>query len=233
MSYGLPKGTNITYGSAGFPAWVYQLGDAFGLKASTYPGHQETNRNEAGFAPNPGLLNCAIDWSGPVDKMQKFAEYCLSIKGSLEQVIWQNPGTGRRIGVAGGRDVSATAYYGSDYGGHTDHVHARQSEPIPTAQSPAPLADPSTAFRGVMTASAVTWTSEAGAAGITIPDPTSRGTNSSAESSRFWAALHRNQVRPIRQSCNQGPTQEPTPIGCSTAVIRATTSTGSSAYRTA
>lgn len=154
MTYGLPKGTNINYGAAGFPAWVYDVAKTFGLQASTYAGHQETNRNEAGFAPNPNLQNRGIDWAGPLDKMQRFAEYCLSIRGSLEQVIWQNPNTGARIGVAGGKDVSASAYYNSDYPGHRDHVHTRQSGPIPlpavTPVTPAPpaksqpLADPFT-----------------------------------------------------------------------------------------
>jgi hypothetical protein len=63
--------------------------------------------------------------------MQRFAEYLLSVCGSLEQVIWQNPQTGARIGVAGGDDVSGTAYYNADYSGHRDHVHTRQAAPIP------------------------------------------------------------------------------------------------------
>ena len=136
MSYGLPRGTNITYGAPGFPRWVYDLGKVFGLKASTYPGHQESNRNEAGFAPNPAGLNRGIDWSGSVADMQRFAEYCLSIREGLEQVIWRNPQTKRRIGVAGGRDVSASGYYDADYGGHEDHVHTRQSAPIPLPNQP-------------------------------------------------------------------------------------------------
>ncbi|WP_373202695.1 glycoside hydrolase family 25 protein [Mycobacterium marinum] len=131
MTYGLPAGANITYGAPGFPDWVYQLGQAFGLKASTYPGHQESDRAEAGYAPNPQHLNRGIDWSGPVDNMQRFAEYLLSIRGQLEQVIWQNPNTGQRIGVAGGQDVSQTGYYAGDYAGHRDHVHTRQDNPIP------------------------------------------------------------------------------------------------------
>lgn len=131
MSYGLPRGTRITYGAPGFPQWVYDLGKAFSLKASTYPGHQESHRNEAGFAPNPAGLNRGIDWSGSVLDMQRFAEYCLSIRQHLEQVIWQNPNTGHRVGVAGGKDVSGTAYYNADYAGHRDHVHTRQSAPIP------------------------------------------------------------------------------------------------------
>lgn len=133
MSYGLPKGTRITYGSPGFPQWVYDLGKTFNLKASTYPGHQETNRNEAGFAPNPQQLNRGIDWAGSVADMQRFADYLMGIKGSLEQVIWENPTTGKRSGVAGGKDVSAATYYAYDggYNKHRDHVHTRQSAPIP------------------------------------------------------------------------------------------------------
>lgn len=133
MSYGLPKGSRITYGSKGFPPWVYELGNAFGLKASTYPGHQETNRAEAGFAANPQNLNRGIDWSGPVENMQRFADYCLSIRSALEQVIWENPGDRRRVGVAGGKDVTASGYYAYDggYNAHRDHVHTRQSDSIP------------------------------------------------------------------------------------------------------
>lgn len=131
MSYGVPAGSNITYGAPGFPSWVYELGRAFGLKASTYPGHQENNRAEAGFAPNPLGLNRGIDWAGSVADMERFALYLLSIRSQLEQVIWQNPGTGQRVGVAGGRDVTQSSYYASDYGGHRDHVHTRQSAPIP------------------------------------------------------------------------------------------------------
>ena len=33
---GLPTGTRITYGAAGFPGWVYSLAAAFGLKAGTH-----------------------------------------------------------------------------------------------------------------------------------------------------------------------------------------------------
>jgi N-acetyl-anhydromuramyl-L-alanine amidase AmpD len=131
VTYGLPAGANITYGSPGFPAWVYQLGAAFNLQASTYPGHQESERAEAGFTPNPQHLNRGIDWTGTVPNMQRFAEYLLGVKGALEQVIWQNPNTGQRVGVAGGDDVTNTPYYQQDFGDHTDHVHTRQAAPIP------------------------------------------------------------------------------------------------------
>jgi predicted chitinase len=138
-TYGLPPGSRINYGTPGFPDWVYQLAGRFNIRASTYPGHQESNRNEAGFAPNPQRLNRGIDWAGSVDNMQRFADYCLSIRGSLEQVIWQNPNTGRRVGVAGGKDVSNSGYYADNYAGHRDHVHTRQSAPLPLpGAAPAP-----------------------------------------------------------------------------------------------
>ena len=82
-TYGLPNGTSIDYGAPGFPPWVYELGKAFGLKASTYANHQETDRHEAGYAPNPKHLNRGIDWAGAVADMDRFALYCLSVKGSL------------------------------------------------------------------------------------------------------------------------------------------------------
>ncbi len=131
MTFGLPTGTRISYGATGFPAWVYQLADHFGLKASTYPGHQENHRAEQGFAPNPRNLNRGIDWAGPIPNMQRFADYLMTVRSSLEQVIWQHPATGHRTGVAGGRDVTQSSYYASDYAGHRDHVHTRQSAPIP------------------------------------------------------------------------------------------------------
>lgn len=135
MTYGLPGGTRIAYGSKGFPDWVYQLGECFGVKASTYPGHQESSRNEAGFAPNPSRLNRGIDWAGSVDDMERFARYLLTIKDDLEQVIWANPRTGGRVGVAGGRDVTASQYYSAAWAGHQDHVHTRQSKPIPLPEA--------------------------------------------------------------------------------------------------
>ena len=134
MTYGLPNGSQIFYGAKGFPQWVYELGAVFSLKSSTYPGHQEGERAEKGFAPNPNRLNRGIDWVGSVADMQRFAEFLLSIRGELEQVIWENPKTGRRVGVAGGDDVSATGYYAADMAGHRDHVHLRTSKPLPLPQ---------------------------------------------------------------------------------------------------
>ncbi|MGV0772285.1 hypothetical protein [Mycobacterium syngnathidarum] len=130
--YGLPASTNTGgYGSSGavFPPWVHELERIFGVKASTYPGHQTGNRNEAGYAPNPNGLNRGIDWSGPVDAMQRFADYLATVPGSLEQVIWQNPNTGRSTEIAGGR--AQPGYFSGDLGGHRDHVHTRQSSALP------------------------------------------------------------------------------------------------------
>lgn len=120
---GLSPGSSVTYGSDGFPDWVYQVGRTFGLQASTYAGHQEKDG-----------ANKGIDWSGPVENMQAFAEYLASL-GIMEQVIWCNPRTGQKIGVADGELVgpgtSQPQYYGNDWAGHTDHVHTRMSMSIP------------------------------------------------------------------------------------------------------
>lgn len=150
--YGMPRGSNSGgYGGNGvnFPAWVYALGNHFGLKPSTYPGHQETDRVEAGYARNPLLLNRGIDWAAPgapdeIDRMQRFADYLLTVRSGLEQVIWENPRTGRRTGVAGGADVSGGSYfaYPGGYDKHRNHVHTRQSKSIPLPGN-APVVVPS------------------------------------------------------------------------------------------
>lgn len=135
--YGMPRGSNSGgYGGTGvrFPDWVYRLGDAFGVKPSTYPGHQESNRNEAGYAPNPQNLNRGIDWAAPGapdqwDRLTRFADYLATIPQYLEQVIWQNPKTMRSIEIAGGRHQPG--YFAGDLAGHRDHVHTRQSRSIP------------------------------------------------------------------------------------------------------
>lgn len=126
-TYGLAPGTQ---GSGAFPQWVYDLGARFGLTPSTYSGHQESNRNEPGFTPNPMGLNRGIDWSGPVENMQAFADYLKVIAPMMEQVIFQNPATGQRTGIAGGNFVG-DAYYAGDWAGHANHVHTRQANQIP------------------------------------------------------------------------------------------------------
>lgn len=135
VPYGLPTGSNSGgYGNTGvkFPQWVYDLGNAYGVKPSTYPGHQESDRPEAGYAPNPQHLNRGIDWVGTTDAMQRFADYLFSIKDQCEQVIWWNPQTNKKIGVAGGKDVTDTPYfnYPGGFDDHRDHVHLRTSHSI-------------------------------------------------------------------------------------------------------
>ncbi|KKF01939.1 phage tail tape measure protein [Mycolicibacterium obuense] len=132
-SYGLPAGTDTGgYGSSGpvFPDWVHQLEQAFGVKASTYSGHQETDRQEAGYAPNPNHENRGIDWSGSPEAMQRFADYLKTVPG-MEQVIWNGGGmgTGDTVEIAGGRPQPG--YFAGDLAGHGNHVHTRQSSPIP------------------------------------------------------------------------------------------------------
>lgn len=144
-TYGLKPGTNTGgYGtgtSKVFPEWVMAMADAFGIKPSTYAGHQESDRNEAGYAPNPNHENRGIDWTGPTENLQKFADYLATIPGDLEQVIWQNPTTGAKTGIGGGK-VNAGYYPQSTYDVHGGndpsniHVHTRQSAPIPLPGSP-------------------------------------------------------------------------------------------------
>ena len=112
---------NISYGAPGFPDWVYALGGQFGVKASTYPGHQVQ-----------GGINYGIDWNGSIDQMQKFAEALMGPASSgkqPEQVIWMNPNTGQKLGAANGVAVgpgtSQPGYYAKDWSDHTDHVHTR------------------------------------------------------------------------------------------------------------
>lgn len=137
--YGLPAGTNTGgYGSSGavFPSWVHALEQAFGVKASTYPGHQESDRNEPGYASNPQHLNRGIDWSGSPQAMQQFADYLATIPQDLEQVIWNGTGvgTGQTVEIAGGR--SQPGYFAGDLAAHGNHVHTRQSAAIPLPGSP-------------------------------------------------------------------------------------------------
>ncbi|MEN4476867.1 phage tail tape measure protein [Mycolicibacterium cosmeticum] len=125
--YGLPNGTDIRQGAAGFPPWVYQVANAFGLQASTYAGHQE----------DKGQGNQGIDWWGPVENRQRFAEWLAQNRNmpGLEDVIFENPQTGQDIGVNNGRLVGTPGsedpgYFRrghNDFADHTDHVHTTQS----------------------------------------------------------------------------------------------------------
>ena len=169
MTYGLPTGTQISYGAKGFPQWVYDLGKAWNLRASTYPGHQENSRAERGFDPNPQRLNRGIDWTGSAADMERFAKYLMTVRQHLEQVIFEHPSTGKRYGVAGGDDVSTTAYYGNDYSGHRDHVHTRQSKAIPMPSDTATAAPPADPNRPDFNEYAI-WSPNGGSRGGVKPD---------------------------------------------------------------
>ncbi|MDI9900535.1 hypothetical protein QM716_11795 [Rhodococcus sp. IEGM 1409] len=179
--YGLPAGSSISYGSAGFPEWVTSLASTNGLQPSTYPGHQESDRGEAGYAPNPDHLNRGIDWSGPVTAMQTYAEWLLSIapkSDGLEQIIWQNPNTGQKIGWAGRSEDVSGSYFASDYSGHQDHVHTRTSASIGDV-APEPEVAPT---------SPDTATSTSGVAGTTS---TTTETTSAPEAQKVFSARDR------------------------------------------
>ncbi|MCT7361233.1 transglycosylase family protein [Mycolicibacterium llatzerense] len=128
--YGLPAGTDTGgYGSSGpaFPQWVHNLEQAFGVKASTYAGHQESDRNEPGYAPNPMHQNRGIDWSGSPEAMQRFATYMAS-QPNAEQVIYQNPLTGQAKEAVAGQ--ARPGYFADQLSGHQKHVHTRQAYSI-------------------------------------------------------------------------------------------------------
>lgn len=134
-TYGLDPSKDIRQGQAGFPDWVYQIADQFGLQASTYAGHQTSHNIDDGSGlPNPKGLNRGIDWwpkgnaqmypgktgysAEEASRLQAFADY-LAKSGLAEQVIFQNPRTGQQTGFPFNTD------YSGDYGGHTGHVHTR------------------------------------------------------------------------------------------------------------
>lgn len=131
------KDQNINYGGAGFPPWVYQIAEAFGLEASTYEGHQVNGANgqiaSGPVAPNPLGLNRGIDWrpkgldwntSDGAARMEKLAAY-LRDNGLAEQVIFENAVTGSQYGFPFNSDYSGA------YPGHRDHLHTRHSRPVP------------------------------------------------------------------------------------------------------
>ncbi|WP_207760617.1 tape measure protein [Mycolicibacterium sphagni] len=145
VPYGLPSGTNTGGSGTGatFPEWVMQMADRFGIKPSTYGGHQESDRNEPGYAPNPNHENRGIDWTGPVENLQKFADYLATIPQDLEQVIWENPNTHQKTGIGGGQ-INPGYYDQATYDEHGGndpknvHVHTRQSRSIPLPGMPQP-----------------------------------------------------------------------------------------------
>ena len=139
-AYGLPAQTDIKYGAGGFPDWVYQLGEEFGMAASTYPNHQ----TGSGFNRGIDWAPKEFAWNTPqgADLMTRFAKY-LASTGMIEQVIYQNPFTGETVGVLNGKLVGPgtdnPGYYRDDWGGHQDHIHIRTSRQIPTSSQLAAL----------------------------------------------------------------------------------------------
>lgn len=157
--YGLKTGTNTGgYGTGSdkyFPQWVLDLGDQYGVKPSTYAGHQETDRgtgpNGVGYAPNPNKLNRGVDWVGTPEAMESFAKALVQYggaegsQGALEQVIYQAGPGGKRYGLGGAGNVNNVpheqgGYYPQDDGGRggsynehggdggpNAHVHTRFS----------------------------------------------------------------------------------------------------------
>lgn len=131
MTYGLPAATEIEYGAPGFPQWVYDLAAAFGLRASTYANHQSDERPDIKAAPNPQGLNRGIDWAGAPAAMLNFARWLRDgHPPGLEMAIYQDPGTGERVGFP------TWVNYDDDFANHRDHVHTRVSQPIPPPGAP-------------------------------------------------------------------------------------------------
>ena len=144
VGYGLPTGTNINYGGKGFPDWVTKLASKHGVQPSTYAGHQERDRQEAGYAPNPQRLNRGIDFSGSATALQGLADDLMGRAPStpaIEQIIYQNPETGKKTGWHGRSPDTDGSYFASDYPGHTDHLHLRANGPIGDGAA-APGTDP-------------------------------------------------------------------------------------------
>jgi hypothetical protein len=105
--------------------WVQQVQSEFGLSANTRAGHQTTNRQEAGFAPNPQNLIRGIDWNGDPAKLEAFAQWAMQHPEQFEQLIYRSQ-SGTDYEIAGGKVVHG--YYKDDLAGHTDHVHTRSSQ---------------------------------------------------------------------------------------------------------
>lgn len=152
LPYGLAPGTNTGgYGSSGavFPAWVHAMEQAFGVKASTYSGHQESDRNEPGYAPNPMHLNRGIDWTGSPEAMQALANY-MATQPNAEQVIYDNPATGQKTESVAGQ--ARPGYFAGDLPEHQNHVHTRQAFSIPAPGFSSGAQDATGALNGLASA---------------------------------------------------------------------------------
>ena len=170
---GVPFGLTSPEQLASVP-WVQQLEQTYGLEARTRPGHQTTNRAEAGFAPNPSGLIRGIDWYGTPAEMDAFAEALIADPTGIEQLIYMSPLTGKKYGIAGGR-VVGDDYYADDWAGHTDHVHTRSSTSLlDRRQRPESQSLSETATSGT-SETATSGTSAAGKAGETMGQALGQG----------------------------------------------------------
>jgi hypothetical protein len=105
--YGLPADTVIGQGESGFPGWVYDLGQRYGLIASTYSGHQVLSDGlqhgidwwpAAGGVMYPG----AGGYSGDqVDQLQTFAS-TMATSGAASGAGYAPMGSGGSSGGGGG-----------------------------------------------------------------------------------------------------------------------------------
>lgn len=113
--------------AAQIPDWANKLAAAFNLTATSHSdstlhggqsGKGDSTNTNAGWA---------FDFSGKPEDEQKFADFIQSnLSGQTLQAIWQNPGTGKQLGIAGGQLLARDQYYttkGGAYADHTDHVH--------------------------------------------------------------------------------------------------------------
>ncbi|MCT7369465.1 aggregation-promoting factor C-terminal-like domain-containing protein [Mycolicibacterium llatzerense] len=103
---------------AQIPDWANTLAGAFGLTATSHSDSTLHGNKTGGWA---------FDFSGKPEDEQKFADFIQSnLSGQTLQAIWQNPGTGQQLGIAGGQLLGRDQYYtgkGGSYADHTDHVH--------------------------------------------------------------------------------------------------------------
>lgn len=130
-TYGVGRNADIQYGAAGFPRWVYKLGEMFGVEAATYPEHQINGANgqipSGPVVPNPQEQNRGIDWRPKgVDIfskegtaiMEKFSQFLID-KQLAEQVIYESATSGKQFGFPANSDYSGA------YPSHINHLHTR------------------------------------------------------------------------------------------------------------
>ena len=126
--YGLPTGTDIRQGASGFPAWVYELGDQYGVEGSTYSGHQEKsgyNRGIDWWPKGKADMSGASYTPAEVQALDTFAGAMASAGAPTAQVDASghvtNDGTGEAPSAwgayaGGGQFTAGTGTYGGSGG---------------------------------------------------------------------------------------------------------------------